>query len=47
MAIRVLRMNSDTNPLSYKWITKFIICNPHIVLVIGRPIKAYQIRYTN
>ena len=47
MAIRVLRMNGDTNPLGHKWTAKFVARNPRVASVVGRPIEACRIRCTD
>ncbi|OCK78525.1 hypothetical protein K432DRAFT_301782, partial [Lepidopterella palustris CBS 459.81] len=38
IASLLLRANSNTNPLSYKWVPKFIQWNPRVVSIIGRRI---------
>jgi hypothetical protein len=46
MAVRVLRMNGDTNPLGKKWLKGFIGRNPRVASVIGRKIEAVRVEGT-
>jgi hypothetical protein len=43
MAARIIRMNSDAEPLGKAWVLKYIQRNPRVKSVVGRPIEAARV----
>lgn len=46
MALQIIKMNGDTQPLGKKWLQGFIHCNPQIASVIGWRIEPAQLHET-
>ena len=44
MAVRILRHNSNHEPLGKRWISLFATRNPHVASITGRRIKAARIQ---
>ena len=44
MAIRILRMNGDTQPLGVKWVSYFLQRNTRVHSIVGRSIEASRAR---